>query len=312
MNNQLASYYASASSIVTDHGNLAGLSDDDHPQYSKVADFEDCQVSAYRDNTTFTLTTSGTIYSIPLNQESYDTHGFHSNTTNPERFTCQKAGTYVITGQVSFAANATGNRDTLIRVNGTDYVGQMRLPAAATGSTSVPVTAIVKLALNDYVELCGRQYSGGSLNLYYANSISNYMTMVMISEVSDTTYGKPVFCNPPLTKTGYWRGEARSSSGPTVIDLSETHGVPEGVKAVALRLVCRDSATFGTNNNMYVALGPTSSYYYAISAYPIGGDFQASSAGITPCDSSGNIYYRIQASGTETMDVWIEVWAYWL
>lgn len=139
------------------------------------------RVSAYRDNTAFSLTTSGTIYAIPLNQETYDTHGFHDNTTNPTRLTCQKAGTYIVTGQVSFAANATGNRDALMRVNGTDYVGQLRLPAAASGSASIPVTAIVTLNANDYIELCGRQYSGGSLDLYYANSISNYLTMVRIA-----------------------------------------------------------------------------------------------------------------------------------
>ena len=139
------------------------------------------RVSAFRNSTVFTLTTSGTIYAIPFNQEVYDTHGFHDNTTNPSRITCQKAGTYIVTGQVSFAANATDNRDALLRVNGTDYVGQLRLPAAASGSTSVPVTAIVMLNANDYIELCGRQYSGGSLDLYYANSISNYLTIVRIA-----------------------------------------------------------------------------------------------------------------------------------
>ena len=67
-------------------------------------------------------------------------------------------------------------------MNGTDYVGQMRLQAASSGTTSVPVTAIVKLNVGDYVELCGRQYSGGSLDAYYANSISNYLTMILITE----------------------------------------------------------------------------------------------------------------------------------
>lgn len=184
---------------VTDHGLLTGLEDNDHPQYllttGKAADSDKLdgldsldfareiayRVSAYRDNTAFSLTTSGTIYAIPLNQEVYDTHAFHDNTTNPTRLTCQKAGTYVITGQVSFAANATGSRDTLLRVNGSNYVGQLRLSTMASGSTSVPVTAIVTLSVGDYVELCGRQYSGGSLNLYYANSISNYLTMVRIA-----------------------------------------------------------------------------------------------------------------------------------
>jgi len=138
------------------------------------------KVSAYRDDTTFTLTTSGTLYSIPLNAEEFDSHSQHDNSTNPERLTCVKAGTYLITGQVSFAANATGNRDALLRVNGTNYVGQTRYLTMASGSTSVPVFAMVELAVDDYVELIGRQDSGGALDLYYANSLSNHMKMVRL------------------------------------------------------------------------------------------------------------------------------------
>jgi len=183
---------------VTDHGALTGLSDDDHPQYllttGKAADSDKLdgldstdfvrdiayKVSAYRDNTAFTLTTSGTLYAIPLNAEELDSHSQHDNSTNPERLTCVKAGTYLITGMVTFTANATGNRDALLRVNGTNYVGQNRYAAMASGSTSVPAMALVELAVNDYVELIGRQYSGGSLTLYYANSISNHMKMVRL------------------------------------------------------------------------------------------------------------------------------------
>jgi len=138
------------------------------------------KVSAYRNNTTFTLTTSGTLYAIPLNAEEFDSHSQHDNSTNPERFTCVKAGTYLVTGQVSFTANATGNRDALLRVNGTNYVGQNRYAAMASGSTSVPAFAMVELAVGDYVELIGRQYSGGSLTLYYANELSNHMRMVRL------------------------------------------------------------------------------------------------------------------------------------
>lgn len=138
------------------------------------------KVSAYRDNTTFTLTTSGTLYAIPLNAEEFDSHSQHDNSTNPERFTCVKAGTYLVTGQVSFTANATGDRDALLRVNGTNYVGQTRNAAMASGSAFLPVFAMVELAVDDYVELIGRQYSGGSLDLYYANSLSNHMKMVRL------------------------------------------------------------------------------------------------------------------------------------
>ena len=183
---------------VTDHGALTGLADNDHPQYllttSKAADSDKLdgldstdfvrdiayKVSAYRNNTAFTLTTSGTLYAIPLNAEEFDSHSQHDDSTNPERFTCVKAGTYLVTGQVSFTANSTGNRDALLRKNGTDYVGQTRYLTMASGNTSVPVFAMVELAVGDYVELIGRQYSGGSLTLYYANELSNHMKMVRL------------------------------------------------------------------------------------------------------------------------------------
>ena len=34
--------------------------------------------------------------------------------------------------------------------------------------------------------------------------------------------------------------------------------------------------------------------------------------GICPCDANGDIYYQIVASGTNTMDCWLEIWGYWL
>ena len=140
------------------------------------------KVSAYRNNTAFTLTTRGSLYAIPLNAEEFDSHSQHDNSTNPTRLTCVKAGTYLVTGQVSFVANATGNRDALLRKNGSDYdyVGQNRYAAMASGMTPVPVFAMVELAVGDYVELIGRQYSGGALDLYYANSLSNQMKMVRL------------------------------------------------------------------------------------------------------------------------------------
>ena len=185
--------------VVTDHGLLTGLEDNDHPQYllaasGKAADSDKLdgldstdfvrdiayKVSAYRNNTAFTLTTSGTLYAIPLNAEEFDSHSQHDNSTNPERLTCVKAGIYLITGMATFTANATGNRDALLRVNGSNYIGQNRYLTMASGSTSVPVFAMVELAVGDYVELIGRQYSGGALDLYYANSISNHMKMVRL------------------------------------------------------------------------------------------------------------------------------------
>lgn len=139
-------------------------------------------VKAYRDATTFTLTTSGSIYTVPLNQEMYDTNDQHSNETNPSRLTCVKAGMYLLQGTLTFTANATGNRDAFIIKNGTTFIGYQRLSAMLSGSTSVNVFAIGAFEVGDYIELQARQYSGGSLDLYYADNSNNQLTMVRIGE----------------------------------------------------------------------------------------------------------------------------------
>jgi hypothetical protein len=137
-------------------------------------------VRAYRDNTEFQLTTSGTIYTIPLNQETYDTHAQHDLITNNSRLVCVKAGMYLINATLTFAANATGNRDLLLMKNGTTYFAQQRLVAFASGSCTLNAFAAIPMAVGDYVEMRGRQYSGGALSLYYADDTNNYLAMASI------------------------------------------------------------------------------------------------------------------------------------
>ena len=115
----------------------------------------------------------------------------------------------------------------------------------------------------------------------------------------------------PLTSTS-WDGDAYSTNlTATKIDLSDVFDVPAGVKAIAVRLTARDSATFGTDG-LYLNIGPDSTYNYAVCCVAFGGDVRNSVNGICPCNDDGDIYYRINASGTGTLDAWIEIWGYWL
>ena len=118
------------------------------------------------------------------------------------------------------------------------------------------------------------------------------------------------YLTTPLTSTA-WDGDPYSTNATSIeIDLSTVFGVPEGVKAVLMRVVARDSATWGTNT-LRVQFGPTDASYYELPVYPAGGDVYAVNTGVLPC-SNGNIWYRITASGSGTMDVWIEIWGYYL
>ena len=132
--------------------------------------------------------------------------------------------------------------------------------------------------------------------------------------ITDTTIkpSQPQFY--PLTKRLYstaWDGDSYSTTQVTKIDLSEVFGVPAGVKAIAVRLVARESATFGTAG-LNFEIGPSTTEFWAVSCRALGGNVYATTSGVCPCDSNGDIYYRVTASGTNTMQCWLDIWGYWL
>lgn len=117
----------------------------------------------------------------------------------------------------------------------------------------------------------------------------------------------------PLT-AGAFDGDAFSTVGKTLIDLSAAFGVPGGAKAVLVRMACRDSAS-GATNNLSVLVSPNNTAgSTAVIARPSGlpNDYLAEGSGICPCDGNGDIYYQVAASGAGTMDLWIEINGYWI
>ncbi|HET7630232.1 MAG TPA: hypothetical protein VFK03_02560, partial [Candidatus Saccharimonadales bacterium] len=83
----------------------------------------------------------------------------------PTRFTCIKPGTYVFHGSLAYAANSSGMRSAFLKKNGSAYIAAETRPANASGSTVIPVTAFVTLAVGDYVVLVGLQTSAGNLDV---------------------------------------------------------------------------------------------------------------------------------------------------
>lgn len=126
---------------------------------------------------------TGVYAPILLDVETADPDGGHSTTTNSSRYTAQVAGTYLVSGSVAFAGNATGIRVAHIRVNGTVVRGsQMILPANGTTQVPVPLVFPVTLAVGDYVEVAGQQTSGASLNTYTGSDACSAMSLFWISK----------------------------------------------------------------------------------------------------------------------------------
>lgn len=108
-----------------------------------------------------------------------------------------------------------------------------------------------------------------------------------------------------------WDGDSFSTVGKTVIDLSSVFGVPPGVKGVDVSVSVRDSDS--ANGDYYMFLSPrnTSGTGKVAKASEIS-DRRAEYSFIVPCDDNGDIYYQIVASGSNTFDVWLKIWGYFI
>lgn len=108
--------------------------------------------------------TSGAWQALTFDNERFDTDTMHSTADNTGRITFTTAGTYLIGGHIEFAANATGQRGIAIG-NGTVYLAQQLVDAAAAGVTALSVAALYAVTAGSYVDLSAYQSSGGALNV---------------------------------------------------------------------------------------------------------------------------------------------------
>jgi hypothetical protein len=87
--------------------------------------------------------------------------------------------------------------------------------------------------------------------------------------------------------------------------------LPANVKAVVIRIAARDSGA-SVQTALSVFIGPSSTEWDWAGVWPIGDDAIVENTAIVPVDSNGSLWYRIEASGTNTTDVWLEILGYFL
>jgi hypothetical protein len=116
-----------------------------------------------------------------------------------------------------------------------------------------------------------------------------------------------------LTSTS-WDGDARSTTAKTKIDLSAVFGLPAGIKAVLADVSLRDSGSVSEQTGCYLILSPNNTNLVGLYAYCAGvaNDAWVHHQMVVPCDENGDIYFQIDASGTNTMDIYLEIWGYWI
>ena len=133
--------------------------------------------------------------------------------------------------------------------------------------------------------------------------------------ITDTTIkpSQPQFypLTTPKTSTS-WDGDSFSTTSKTLIDLSSVFGVPAGVKAVYVQMAIRDSASSTTDAWIVLGADNTAGKGINFGCGGLANDMWARLAAIVPCNTDGDIYYQINASGTSTFDVYLFIWGYWL
>jgi hypothetical protein len=100
---------------------------------------------------------------------SFDTERFDTDNMwvpgTPARITIQTAGVYLIVGMLRYDVSATGDREARLLLNGSNYLGQVKTRASSAGVAKMQVSALSKLAANDYVQLMAFQDSGAAVLL---------------------------------------------------------------------------------------------------------------------------------------------------
>lgn len=115
---------------------------------------------------------------LAFNTERADTHAFHSTVTNTSRLTipADMGGVYLITSNVFFDANVTGQRALAIRLNGASFIAGVNSNATGggTAATNLSLAKPYPLVVGDYIEAIVNQSSGGALNVVTSIDVPSF------------------------------------------------------------------------------------------------------------------------------------------
>lgn len=118
---------------------------------------------------------------LTFDSERFDTSNLHSVSTNTSRMTAPVNGIYVITANVSWAANATGIRRVFLRWNASSNIAYSQVSATSASVTAQNVATVYSLAASEYVEVFVLQTSGSALNIEASSQFSPEFTMTWVS-----------------------------------------------------------------------------------------------------------------------------------
>ena len=278
------------------HANLSGLDADDHTQYLNTTRHD------VTDRHTLGTVVPHDSHSS-LSNLSNDDHTQYLNTTRHDTTDRHTLGTVV-------PHDDHGSLSGLADDDHPQYLLTTGKAADSDKLDGVDITAFKGLdSLTD---------PNADRVLFWDDSAGalKWLTLGTGLTITDTTIkpAQPQFypLTTPLTSAD-WDGDSYSTTAKTLIDLSSVFGVPANVKAVLVRISARDSGSSTGYHQLILSPNDTANSA-SIQAYLQGvtNDVIVNEIGIVPCNADGDVYYQISASGTNTLDAWIEIWGYWL
>ena len=132
-------------------------------------------------------------------------------------------------------------------------------------------------------------------------------------------FPRPEICNPyffttPYTNTNFDGDSFSDVAANTKIENTDwSTTIPADAKALLIKVRARDSDSANTNG-LYVALyGAAAAASASVTLYLNGipNDTDAAETAVVPC-TNGDIWYQCNASGADTLDVWLLCFGYWI
>lgn len=138
----------------------------------------------FRGRSNATVSTANNVWvAMPLQVSEIDSDSGHSNVTNNTRYTCQVAGWYLICGLAAWtnSAAAAGKMDCAVWLNGALVPTSMQsYNKQASDFGSVNTETFLQLAVNDYIEIQGRQATGSTINTQIGTDLCPLMNVFWI------------------------------------------------------------------------------------------------------------------------------------
>lgn len=119
---------------------------------------------------------------ITWDTEKIDSEGGHSTTTNPQLYTFQAAGTFLIMTNGTFATNSTGVRSTKLMLNGTVIQGsQTTVPTSPSTQITVPAFAVVPAVAGDTIAVQLTHTVASAINTYNGSDVCPTIAIIWVS-----------------------------------------------------------------------------------------------------------------------------------